>query len=124
MTSTASAVSACVFAHRAIWFRLLPMRATCTVRSRSTATARAVHVRGPRHGLPQQVGRRHAGRRLRLPGGVLRWQHAGADNGRAAVSHQSTARGNGGKAPIRGPGRAAECRGVRRGRAAPLASPM
>ncbi len=45
MTSTASAVSACLFAHRAIWFRSLPMRATWRVRSRSTATARAAHVR-------------------------------------------------------------------------------
>ena len=45
MTSTASAASACVFAHRAIWFRLLATRATYRVRSRSTATAHAVHVR-------------------------------------------------------------------------------
>lgn len=40
-TSMASAVSACVFAHRAIWFRFLPMRVTGTVRSRSMTTARA-----------------------------------------------------------------------------------
>ena len=42
MTSTASA---CVFAHRAIWLSLLPMRATWRVSPRSTATARAVQVR-------------------------------------------------------------------------------
>ena len=34
-----------MLAQRAIWFRLLPMRATCRVRSRSTAAAGAVHVR-------------------------------------------------------------------------------
>ena len=45
MTSTASATVLWVLAQRAIWFRLLPMRATCRVRSRSTAAAGAVHVR-------------------------------------------------------------------------------
>ena len=45
MTSTASATVLWVLAQRAIWFRLLPMRAICRVRSRSTAAAGAVHVR-------------------------------------------------------------------------------
>ena len=49
MTSTASAVSACVFAHRAIWFRLLPMRATYrpgpTGRSSSSISSNAREVR-------------------------------------------------------------------------------
>ena len=43
--STASAAPLWVFAHRAIWLRLLPMRPTCRVRSRSTSAAGAVHVR-------------------------------------------------------------------------------
>ena len=34
-----------MFAQRATWFRLLPMRATCRVRSRSTSAAAAVQVR-------------------------------------------------------------------------------
>ncbi len=45
MISTASMGAACVFAQRAIWFRLLPMRATWRVRSRSTSAAAAVQVR-------------------------------------------------------------------------------
>ena len=39
MSSKASALSAYVFAQRAIWFRLLPMRATWRVRSTSAAAA-------------------------------------------------------------------------------------
>ena len=45
ITETASAAEACVFAQRASWFRLFPMRAIWRVRSRSTARADAVHVR-------------------------------------------------------------------------------
>ena len=45
ITSTASAAPLWVFAHRAIWLRLFPMRETCRVRSRSTSAAGAVHVR-------------------------------------------------------------------------------
>ena len=39
-----TAADLCVFAHRASWFRLLPMRAIWRVRSRSMALAGAVHV--------------------------------------------------------------------------------
>ena len=42
---TASAAEAWVFAQRASWFRLLPMRAIWRVRSRSMARAGAVHAR-------------------------------------------------------------------------------
>ena len=45
VTATASAAEACVFAQRASWFRLLPMRAICWVRSRSMARAGALQVR-------------------------------------------------------------------------------
>ena len=37
ITTTASAAEPWAFTQRATWFRLLPMRATCRVRSRSTA---------------------------------------------------------------------------------------
>ncbi len=43
--ATASAVEAKVLAQRAIWFRLLLLRAIWRVRSRSTASAGEVHVR-------------------------------------------------------------------------------
>ena len=92
ITTTASAAAACEFTQRAAWFRLLPMGATCRVRSRSTATAGAVQVR---HALPQQ--RRHgcAGRRrLGAPAGMLRRQRAHAESHGAAVSHQRTERGS------------------------------
>ena len=45
MCIPAVSAEACVFAQRASWFRLLPMRASWRVRSRSTASAGAVHVR-------------------------------------------------------------------------------
>ena len=45
ITSTASTAEAWRLAQRANWFRLLPMRATCRVRSRSALAAAAVHVR-------------------------------------------------------------------------------
>ena len=45
ITDTASAVEAWVFAQRASWFGLFPMRAIWRVRSCSTARADAVHVR-------------------------------------------------------------------------------
>ena len=45
ITCAASAAPLYVFAHRAIWFRLFPIRATCRVRSRSASAAGAVHVR-------------------------------------------------------------------------------
>ncbi len=45
MTSTASMALRWVFAHRAIWLRLFPIRETCRVRSRSTSAAGAVQVR-------------------------------------------------------------------------------
>jgi len=45
ITSTASHAEAWVLAQRAIWFRLLPTRATWRVRARSTSAAAAVHVR-------------------------------------------------------------------------------
>ena len=44
-TSAAAAAALYVFAHRAIWFRLLPIRATCRVRSRSISAAGTVHAR-------------------------------------------------------------------------------
>ena len=42
MISTASMAVAWVLAQRAIWFRLLPTRAICRVRARSTSAAAAV----------------------------------------------------------------------------------
>ena len=45
-------------AQRAIWLRLLPMRATRRVRSRSTSAAGAVHVRVRAMALPQQSRQR------------------------------------------------------------------
>ena len=51
MTSIASATVLCVLAQRAIWLRLLPMRVTCRVRSRSTSAAGA---------LARREGRRRA----------------------------------------------------------------
>ena len=45
ITSTASTVPVWVFAHRAIWLRLFPMRATSRVRSRSTSACGTVQVR-------------------------------------------------------------------------------
>ena len=39
-------------AQRAVWLRLLPMRAICRVRSRSAAAACAVHVRVRAMALP------------------------------------------------------------------------
>ena len=45
ITSTASMASLWVFAQRAIWLRLLPTRATCRVRSRSTSACATVQVR-------------------------------------------------------------------------------
>ena len=44
-TSSASALALKVLAQRAIWLRLLPMRATCRVRSRSTSACATVQVR-------------------------------------------------------------------------------
>ena len=55
-TSTASASEAKVLAQRAIWLRLLPMRATCRVRSRSTSAAGALARReGRRRASPPPV---------------------------------------------------------------------
>ena len=45
ITSTASTAPLWVFAHRAIWLRLFPIRATYWVRSRSTSAAGTVQVR-------------------------------------------------------------------------------
>ena len=126
MISTASMAVASVFAHRAIWFRLLPMRATCRVRSRSTSRRRGPGA-GPRHGLAQQAGRRDAGRRgLRLPVGVLRRRHAGADHGGAVVSHLSisvTSAANAARSAASRIG-SREAGGSKGARSVPLASSM
>jgi len=45
ITVTALAAEAWVFAQRASWFRLFPMRATYRLRSRSMSAAVAVQVR-------------------------------------------------------------------------------
>ena len=45
ITSMASTAPLWVFAHRAIWLRLFPIRETCRVRSRSTSAAGTVQVR-------------------------------------------------------------------------------
>ena len=100
MISTASMGAALVFAQRAIWFRLLPMRAICRVRSRSTSAAAAVQVRGARHGLPQQVGERDAGRLgLGAPGGELGLRHPQVELPGAAISHRRTGKGVRGREP-------------------------
>ena len=61
-------------AQRAVWLRLLPMRAICRVRSRSAAAAGAVHVRVRAMACPSRssAGERHAsGSGLGPPGGEL-----------------------------------------------------
>ena len=81
---------------------------------------------GPRHGLPQQVGQRHAhGRRLGPPVGELGRRHAGVHSDGAAVTHRRTARKERGHGPPldRESRRAAGCRGFEGGAQRPLASP-
>ena len=76
----------------------------------------------PRHRLPQQRGRRHACRRLVLPGGMLRRRDTGGDHHGAAVSHGRTGDGVwGGGAPRRTlpRGAAREAGGSKGGAASP-----
>ena len=77
----------------AICFRLLPMRAFCRVRSRSTWAAAVVQVYVRRHGPLQQHGRPDADRRPWLARRMFRRRHAGADDCSAAVGRRRPATG-------------------------------
>ena len=113
ITSTASTAPLWVFAHRAIWLRLFPMRVTSRVRSRSTFSVRhgpGVHpAERPAHQIRQ---RQACGARLGVPLGSLRV--AGADlhpNG-ASGAHGAPfpSRGSEGARPPASPsGGHAEC---------------
>ena len=101
ITSTASTAPLWVFAHRAIWFRLVPMRDTCRVRSRSTSAAGTVQVRvraiarrtSAESGTPAAFG-------LGPPVGGLAPREANGDQDRAASSHRDApSRGERGRRP-------------------------
>lgn len=115
-------------AQRASGFKLLPMRATCRVRSRSASTAAAVEarVRAIAWRSPKIGHRQAGGCRLRLPVGQLARRHAGVHSGGAPVTHRRTARKERGHArrSTRKSRRAAGCRGFEGAHSAPSPASM
>ena len=125
ITSTASMAPLWVFAHRAIWLRLFPMRETCRVRSRSTSAAGAAHVR------VRAIARRISADRGTPAAAALARQsansaadtRAGDDGGAALRHHAAPTWGKGGGAPIRNLHGSATCGGSKGGREPPPRQP-
>ena len=96
ITSTASTPSLWALAHRAIWLRLLPTRATCRVRSRSTSACgdgpRMRPADRPAHQIRQRQARRA---RLGVPLGTLRLAGANLHPNGASTAHGAPLSGSG-----------------------------
>ena len=120
MISTASMGSALAFAQRAIWFRLLPMRAIWRVRSRWASAAAAVQVRvcaiawRSRSDSPAPAASALARHRAASAGDTRRWSCAVR---RSAICAPQG--GSGGKPPPAGPAGTRDAGGSRGGAASP-----
>ena len=114
-----------MFAQRATWLRLWPMRAICRLRSRSRppGPARSRSGSAPSPCRSSAEGDTPAAAALALPGGVLRPRDAKADGQDGApLSHERTGQGVRGTAsPVRPLLLRGGRRGVRRGAQHPLA---